>query len=153
MNRGTQGWTMLIFLVIISLLVLLATNGFRIASTMMVTARMRYRRHQEVLLLDGLLTYGIQVCDANKALLLAWGAQKSQTMALSFNPWPSQQTVSALGRYIGSLTITSNKGVLFLGAQMSRDNAQSVSGSCILRSRDVKNPKGQLLVSGWRMQP
>lgn len=149
MNNARQGWTMLFFLIVISILLLLATNGFKIASTVALTARMRYCYHQEQRLIEGLLTYGIYLCNENKALLLSWGTHKTQTMYLTFNPWPSHATVSTLGSYNGTLTITSQKGSLYLSANMTKNTSAIMTGQCILRAKDLKNPLGKLVVSGW----
>jgi len=152
MNHDRQGWTLLIFLIVISLLVLLSTNGFKIASSMAVTARMRYRNHQESRLLEGLLTYGIAVCNDNKLLLLKWGAEKSQTMYLQFNQWPSQSTIAAIGRYSGAITITSQKGSLYVGANLSNNENAVMTGQCMLKPIDTRNPSRGLVVSGWNIK-
>ena len=97
MSNARQGWNILIFLIVMTIVMLLATNGFKIASNLFLTSRMRYRYHQELRLCEGLLIYGIEVCNENRVLLLAWGMQQSQTMYLNFNSWPSVHMESVFG--------------------------------------------------------
>ncbi len=151
MSKTRQGWTLLFFLIVISILTLLASNEFKISLTMASAARTRYRHHQELRLLEGLFTYGIHLCNENKALLFSWGAHTSQTMYLTFDPWPSRGTVALFGAYKGLLIITSQEGSINLVAQISRNGSLSMSGNCALRPLDPKNPNGGLLVGGWRM--
>lgn len=152
MSSARQGWNILIFLIMMTIIMLLANNGYKIASNLFMTSRMRYRYHQELRLIEGLLTYGIQLCNENRVLLLSWGLQKSQTMYLNFNRWPSCHAESTFGPHSGYITITSYKGILHLGAQMSRIKDPIMAGHCDLRARDPKNTKGDLLVSGWHIQ-
>ena len=152
MKPDRQGWTLLIFLIMISVLVLLSTNGFKIASSMAATAKMRYHSHQEARLIEGLLAYGIAVCNENKLLLLKWGAEESQTMYLQFNQWPSQSTIAALGQYNGAITITSQKGSLYIGANLGKNESAVMTGQCTLKLMDTRNPSRGLVVSGWSIK-
>jgi hypothetical protein len=144
------GWNILIFLIVMTIVMLMGTNCFKIASNLFMTSRMRYRYHQEVRLLEGLMAYGIQVCHENRSILLPWGAQKSQTMYMNFNPWPSSETQSIFGAHTGYITITSENGMLHLNAQLSRKNELIMAGACDVRSRDTKNPQGQVRVTNWQ---
>lgn len=149
MARASHGWNIIIFLLVMTIVVLLATNCFNIASHMYMTSRMRYRHHQEVRLLEGLLKYGIHICNGNKELLLRWGAHEPQTMYLDFNTWPSKSSQFLLGNHAGVVHITSEKGIIHVYAQLLKENKYSLSGSCDLKLLDTKKPQGCLYVINW----
>jgi hypothetical protein len=128
---------------------LLAANGFKISSMMMASARMRYRYRQELRLIEGLLAYGIHLCNENKKVLMLWGAHKSQTMYLSFDPWPAGSVVNILGKYSGFLSITSQEGSLYLDTTMTKNNSTIMTGQCIMRMSDPKDFQSALVVSNW----
>jgi hypothetical protein len=130
---------------------LLATNCFKIATHLLQASRMRYHYHQEVRLLEGLLTYGIHVCAENRALLLPWGMHESQTMDLNFDPWPSPEATQMFGAHAGYISISSEKGILHLKAQLLHDNKMSMAGSCDLVPRDPKNLQGAMRIVNWHL--
>lgn len=145
-----QGWAMFFFLIVISIVMLFVTNGFKISSMMMASARMRYCYRQELHMLEGLLTYGIHFCNENKKVLILWGVYKSQTMSMSFDPWPASSLVTLLGRYYGLLSITSQEGSLYLNAIMTKNNRIVMTGQCIMRMNDPKDFQSNLVISDWR---
>ncbi len=151
MNSSGQGSTILFFLIMMALVLILATNGFKIASNISNMARMRYAYQQELRLAEGLLTYGIHLCNENRMLLISWGMKKSQTLYLDFYPWPSPTAAVSFGAYQGLLTITSDNGRLYLGAHMTKNKMPIISGQCVLRPLDPRYPQKELMLTGWKM--
>ena len=151
MNIQRQGWNVLIFLIILSIGMLIATNCFKIAINLRTTSRLRYRYHQEIRLLEGLLTYGVTICSENRSCLFSWGACHAQSMYMNFNPWPSEQLKDIVGRYSGLLTITSQKGIVHLHAQLYSHNLLKMSASCDISPVDTKNLQGKICVIHWQI--
>ena len=151
MNTHKQGWNIIIFLVIMTIVVVLATNSFKIASHLLVSSRSRCHYHQEARLLEGLITYGIQLCSENKKQLISWGLQEPQTMFVHFDTWPSEETQQLFGLHAGDLNILSDRGVLYLNAHLYKNKIASLSGGCELMARDPKNLQGAMRIVHWHI--
>ena len=149
MAQAKHGWNIIMFLIVLTIVVLFVSNCFNIATHLSMTARMRYKYHQEERLLEGLLKYGIQLCSENKETLLRWGLQKTQTMQLDFDVWPATVMQPLLGNHAGSVSITSEQGALHINAYLFKNHKRSLAGSCDLHPLNLKNPKGPLSISHW----
>lgn len=149
MKRQCPGWNILIFIILISLGMLIATNCFKIAVHLRTISRLRYRHHQSKRLLEGLLVYGINVCSENRNNLFSWGMLKPQSMLLKFDRWPHAMPEKKGDCCSGLLAIHSYAGVLHLKAELYCKNNLTMSASCDMKPCDVKNLKGEICVANW----
>lgn len=136
-------------LTMMSILLVCVANNFKNALTLHATCRARYRYQQELHLLEGLMTYGVELCQHNRLTLIPWGSKQAAHMTVTLDSWPSRDVVPELGSHSGSLVVTSSQGILTVAATLFRTKKELMRGSFVLRVHNPHDPSMKLVLDSW----
>lgn len=149
MVKKVPGFAMILFLVLMPLCITLAYNLYHATIYHTRTVNNIQTRRIERALTEALLHVGCVLCSSNKTMLMAWGNSQARTMHLSFPSWPTENKSSEPSLYAGTVSITSEKGILTLFCALTHTGKPCMSGQCTLVRQNPKNPASPIQLKNW----